>query len=160
MFAGVNFGVSSSLEIGARGPISRQHHLHFVHSTVLTAGAPLHARPTRAVAVVHDPGRGAPLAKVHFKDPYRYQVHKMTFIAAEGMYSGQFIYCGKKADLTVGNVLPLNAMPEGTIICNVESKTGDRGTLARCSGNYAIIIAHNPDTGKTRVMMSPLSTAR
>merc|ERR1719253_709527 len=44
-------------------------------------------------------------------------------------------------------------MPEGTIICNVESKTGDRGTLARCSGNYAIIIAHNPDTGKSRIRL-------
>ena len=44
-------------------------------------------------------------------------------------------------------------MPEGTIICNVESKTGDRGTLARASGNYATIIAHNPDTGKTRIRL-------
>ena len=31
----------------------------------------------------------------------------MTFLAAEGTYTGQFIYCGKKAALTVGNVLPL-----------------------------------------------------
>jgi len=103
--------------------------------------------------IVHDAGRGAPLAKVHFKDPYRYKVTKMTFIAAEGMSTGQFIYCGKKAALTVGNVLPLGSMPEGTIICSVESKTGDRGTLARCSGNYATIIAHNADTGKTRVKL-------
>jgi len=103
--------------------------------------------------IVHDAGRGAPLAKVHFKDPYRYKVQKMTFVAAEGMSTGQFIYCGKKAALTVGNVLPLASMPEGTIICSVESKTGDRGTLARCSGNYATIIAHNLDTGKSRVKL-------
>ena len=31
-------------------------------------------------------------------------------------------------------------MPEGTIICNVEEKAGDRGSLARCSGDYAIIV--------------------
>jgi large subunit ribosomal protein L8e len=93
--------------------------------------------------VVHDAGRGAPLAKVHFKDPYRYKVQKIVFVAAEGMSTGQFIYCGKKAALTVGNVLPLGAMPEGTIICSIESKTGDRGTLARASGNYGTIIAHN-----------------
>jgi large subunit ribosomal protein L8e len=67
----------------------------------------------------------------------------MVFVAAEGMSTGQFIYCGKKAALTVGNVLPLGAMPEGTIICSIESKTGDRGTLARASGNYGTIIAHN-----------------
>jgi large subunit ribosomal protein L8e len=103
--------------------------------------------------VIHDAGRGAPLARVHFRDPYRYKLQKMTFLAAEGTYTGQFIYCGKKAALTVGNVLPLGQMPEGTIICNVESKTGDRGTLARASGNYATIIAHNPDTGKTRIRL-------
>ena len=72
---------------------------------------------------------------------------------AEGISTGQFLYCGKKAALTIGNVLPLCSMPEGTIICNLESKTGDRGTIARCSGNYASIIAHNEDTGKTRVRL-------
>lgn len=44
-------------------------------------------------------------------------------------------------------------MPEGTIVCNLEEKTGDRGRLARASGNYATIIAHNPDTKKTRVKL-------
>merc|ERR1711915_1103593 len=45
--------------------------------------------------MIHDPGRGAPLAEVHFRDPYRYKTRKELFIAAEGVYSGQFIYCGK-----------------------------------------------------------------
>jgi len=103
--------------------------------------------------IIHDSGRGAPLAKVQFKDPYRYKVQRMTFVCAEGISTGQFLYCGKKAALTIGNVLPLCSMPEGTIICNLESKTGDRGTIARCSGNYASIIAHNEDTGKTRVRL-------
>jgi len=44
-------------------------------------------------------------------------------------------------------------MPEGTIICNVENKVGDRGVLARCSGDYATIITHLPDEGKTRVKL-------
>ena len=69
------------------------------------------------------------------------------------MYSGQFVYSGRKATLTIGNTLPLGEMPEGTIICNVESKMGDRGTLARCSGDYAIIVAHNPDAGITRIKL-------
>ena len=46
--------------------------------------------------IIHDPGRGAPLAKVVFRDPYRFKMRKETFIATEGMYTGQFIYCGKK----------------------------------------------------------------
>ena len=63
------------------------------------------------------------------------------------------MYCGKKAQLTVGNVLPLGLMSEGTIVCNVEEKSGDRGKLARTSGNYASVIAHNPDTKRTRVKL-------
>jgi large subunit ribosomal protein L8e len=103
--------------------------------------------------IIHDPGRGAPLAKVQFRDPYRYKLRTETFIAVEGMFTGQFVYVGKKATLTVGNVLPLASMPEGTIVCNVEQKLGDRGSLARASGNYATIIGHNHDEGKTRIKL-------
>lgn len=103
--------------------------------------------------IIHDPGRGAPLAIVHFKDPYRYKTRKELFIAPEGMYTGQFLYCGKKATLQIGNVMPVGTMPEGAIVCNLEEKTGDRGRLARASGNYATVIAHNPDTKRTRVKL-------
>ena len=103
--------------------------------------------------IIHDPGRGAPLAVVHFRDPYRYKTRKENFLAVEGMYTGQFIYCGKKATLQIGNVLPVGTMPEGTIICNIEEQHGDRGTLARTSGNYATVIGHNPETKRTRVKL-------
>ncbi|KAL1391486.1 hypothetical protein pipiens_012355 [Culex pipiens pipiens] len=103
--------------------------------------------------IIHDPGRGAPLAVVHFRDPYKFKLRKQLFIAAEGMYTGQFVYCGKRAQLQIGNVLPIGLMPEGTIVCNLEEKTGDRGKLARTSGNYASVIAHNPDTKRTRVKL-------
>merc|ERR1711893_563169 len=103
--------------------------------------------------IIHDPGRGAPLAKVVFRDPYRYKLRSETFIASEGMYTGQFVYCGKKATLQIGNVLPVGVMPEGTIVCNLEEKMGDRGGLARASGNYATVISHNPDTRRTRVKL-------
>merc|ERR1711973_294921 len=82
--------------------------------------------------IIHDPGRGAPLAVVHFRDPYRYKTRKELF---------------------VGNVMPIGQMPEGTIISNLEEKTGDRGRIARASGNYAIVIAHNLDTKRTRVKL-------
>lgn len=100
--------------------------------------------------IIHDPGRGAPLARLTFRHPFRFQHQKELFIAAEGMYTGQFIYCGKKANLVVGNVLPIRSIPEGAVVCNVEHHVGDRGTLARCSGDYAIVISHNPDNGTSR----------
>ncbi|PIO54837.1 Ribosomal Proteins L2, RNA binding domain protein [Teladorsagia circumcincta] len=46
--------------------------------------------------IIHDPGRGAPLAIIAFRDPYKYKTVKSTVVAAEGMYTGQFVYCGSK----------------------------------------------------------------
>jgi len=103
--------------------------------------------------IIHDPGRGAPLAHVVFRDPYRYRLKHETFLATEGMYTGQFVYAGKKAQLAIGNILPLNSLPEGTIVCNVEEKVGDRGSLARASGNYALVIGQNPEIQKTRLRL-------
>ncbi len=71
--------------------------------------------------IIHDPGRGAPLARVVFRDPYRYKLRKETFIATEGMYTGQFIYCGKK-----GKVQPLFC-PREVILSGIKN-----ACLARC----------------------------
>uniref|UniRef100_A0A452QV12 Large ribosomal subunit protein uL2 n=1 Tax=Ursus americanus TaxID=9643 RepID=A0A452QV12_URSAM len=120
------------------------------------SGSPARTRRSRALGpqdIIHDPGRGAPLAKVVFRDPYRFKKRTELFIAAEGIHTGQFVYCGKKAQLNIGNVLPVGTMPEGTIVCCLEEKPGDRGKLARASGNYATVISHNPETKKTRVKL-------
>ena len=51
--------------------------------------------------IIHDPGRGAPLARVSFRHPQKYRKVVETFIATEGMYTGQFVYCGKKGKLSL-----------------------------------------------------------
>ena len=116
--------------------------------------------------IIHDPGRGAPIAIVAFRNPLRFGIDKENFIAVEGLYTGQFVYSGKKAALKIGNCLPLGQMPEGTVVSNVENSPGDRGKIARASGEYATIVSHNPDNGKTRLRLPSgakkfvLSTAR
>jgi large subunit ribosomal protein L8e len=102
--------------------------------------------------LIHDPGRGAPLVKVQFRSLFKFKKISSLFLATEGMYTGQFIYCGKKAKLMIGNVLPLCSVPEGTICCNVEEKVGDRGKLARTSGNYVTVINHI-NNSKTRIRL-------
>merc|ERR1712010_423538 len=103
--------------------------------------------------IMHDPGRGAPLARVVFRDCYKFKQHTEFFIAVEGMYTGQFVYCGSKASLSVGNILPVNLMPEGTIITNVEAKMGDRGSFARASGTSAVVIGHADEGRITRIKL-------
>lgn len=49
--------------------------------------------------IIHDPGRGAPLARVAFRNTQKYKLDKELFVAAEGMYTGQFVYCGKNGVL-------------------------------------------------------------
>ncbi|XP_040947292.1 60S ribosomal protein L8-3 [Gossypium hirsutum] len=107
--------------------------------------------------VIHDPGRGAPLARVMFCHPFRYKKQKDLFVAAEGMYTGQFVYCGKKATLMVGNVLPLRSIPEGAVVCNVEHHVGDRGVFARASAELFVngeIVQRSPERQR-RVELQP-----
>ena len=103
--------------------------------------------------IIHDPGRGSPVARIQFMNAYKFGKDTELMVATEGMYTGQFIYCGKKAALTCGNVLPLRQVPEGTICCNLESARGDRGKFAKCSGDYAVVISHDEDKGLTRVRL-------
>lgn len=69
------------------------------------------------------------------------------------MYSGQFIYAGKKASLNTGNILPLKYIPEGTNICNVEKNAGDKGEFARTSGTSAVILGHSVSGHNTRIRL-------
>merc|ERR1711981_1255670 len=96
---------------------------------------------------MHDPGRGAPLAKVQFNDCNHYRKVQEFFVACEGMYVGQYIYCGAKARLATGNILPINKIPEGTTVCNVEKYAGDGGQFAKASGTFVTVI------GQSRAML-------
>merc|ERR1711957_77848 len=103
--------------------------------------------------IIHDPGRGAPLAEIVFHDPYRFGLKKELWTAVEGLHTGQFVYCGSKAQLSVGNVLPLNKMPEGTVISMCEEKALDRGRIARGSGTSCMVVGHSDDGRKTRIRL-------
>jgi len=92
------------------------------------------------VELLHDPGRGCPLALVKFEDGV-----EMLMVAPEGLAVGQRIYYGANAPVRVGNILPVGKVPEGTMVCNIEIRPGDGGKLARSSGTYATVLAHRDD---------------
>jgi len=102
--------------------------------------------------IVHESGRGSPLASVELETGETYHT-----VVPEGVYEGQQIQIGSRATVDVGNVLPLGKMPEGTMICNIELSPDDGGKMARSSGSYAMVVAHTPEgtivklpSGKTR----------
>ncbi|MFQ6064665.1 MAG: 50S ribosomal protein L2 [Candidatus Bathyarchaeia archaeon] len=90
--------------------------------------------------IVHEPGRGSPLALVQLETGETYHT-----VVPEGVYEGQSIYIGSRASVDVGNVLPLGTIPEGTLVCNVELLPDDGGKMARSSGSYAMVVAHTPE---------------
>ena len=96
--------------------------------------------------ILHDPARNAPIARVAFDNG-----EECLILVPEGTGLGQRIECGISAEVRPGNVLPLSEIPEGTPICNVESKPGDGGKLVRSTGVYGILVAH--DAGRAVVQM-------
>jgi large subunit ribosomal protein L2 len=89
------------------------------------------------VKLLHEPGRGAPLAAVRYDGEKK--LHYM--VAPEGAYVGQAIECGQDATLANGNTLMLQHIPEGTPIYNIEGSPGDGGKYVRASGLTATIIS-------------------
>ncbi|MGQ9468659.1 MAG: 50S ribosomal protein L2 [Nitrososphaerales archaeon] len=81
-------------------------------------------------------GRSAPLAQITFDDG------RVAYLPAiNGLYSGCKIEIGPEADPKPGNILPLEKIPEGTIISNIERTFGDGGKLVRASGCSAILFS-------------------
>nr|ACH70633.1 ribosomal protein L8 [Salmo salar] len=101
--------------------------------------------------IIHDPGRGAPLAKWLSVTPTDSRRGRSCLLLQRASTPDSSSTVARK--LNIGNVLPVGTMPEGTIICCLEEKPGDRGKLARASGNYATVISHNPETKKSRVKL-------
>lgn len=106
----------------------------------------------QVTGLLHDPGRGSPLALVEFETGSTYYS-----VVPEGIHEGQIIELGEKAHIDVGNVIPIGKIPEGTIVCNIELSPGDGGKLARSSGSYATVVSHTPSgtmiklpSGKTK----------
>jgi large subunit ribosomal protein L2 len=87
--------------------------------------------------LLHEVARGAPLARLSVgggEDVY--------VPAAEGMFEGQRIEIGSEVPAETGNIKSLGRIPEGTMICNIELRPGDGGTLSRSSGTYAMVVSH------------------
>jgi len=92
------------------------------------------------IDLVHERGRDAPLSKVKFEDG------SISFIPAVlGTKVGSKIQFGLEADISEGNVISVQNIPDGTIVCNVEKHFGDGGSLIKSAGTNATVFSHGPD---------------
>jgi large subunit ribosomal protein L2 len=86
--------------------------------------------------IEYDPNRSANLALIHYADgEKRYILHP------RGLRRGDVIEAGPDADIRVGNALPMEKIPLGTVIHNVELKAGKGGQMARSAGAGVQLVA-------------------
>lgn len=91
--------------------------------------------PAKVATIEYDPNRSANIALLHYADG-----EKRYIIAPKGLKVGMTVESGDNADIVVGNALPLNKIPVGRFIHNLEMKPGKGGQIARSAGAKAQII--------------------
>ncbi|MFW7432785.1 50S ribosomal protein L2 [Vagococcus carniphilus] len=87
--------------------------------------------------VEYDPNRSANIALIHYTDGV-----KAYILAPKGIKVGDLIESGENADIKIGNALPLNNIPVGTVIHNIELKPGKGGQLIRSAGTSAQVLGN------------------
>ena len=92
--------------------------------------------PGKVMTIEYDPNRSAHIALIQYEDG-----EKRYIIAPNGLKVGDTISAGKDADIKPGNALPLENIPVGTFIHNVELYPGKGAQLARSAGNMAQLMA-------------------
>ena len=91
--------------------------------------------PATEKAIEYDPNRSANIALLVYADGT-----KSYILAPKGLEVGQKVQSGKDADIKVGNALPLENIPVGTVIHNIELKPGKGGQLVRSAGTSAQLL--------------------
>ncbi len=89
----------------------------------------------KVATIEYDPNRSANIALLHYEDGV-----KTYILAPKGLEVGMTVVSGPEADIKVGNALPLENIPVGTVIHNIELKPGKGGQLIRSAGTSAQVL--------------------
>ena len=92
--------------------------------------------PARVATIEYDPNRSARIALLNYVDG-----EKRYIIAPNGLKVGDVIVSGPESDIKVGNCLPIENIPVGTVIHNIELKPEKGAQLCRAAGTSAQLMA-------------------
>lgn len=106
----------------------------------------------KVVSISYDPNRSANIALLHYKDG-----EKRYILAPLGLKTGAKILNGEKANIIVGNSLPLKKIPVGMPIHNLEMFPGKGGQIVRGAGTAALIQSKE---GKKAIVKLPSGETR
>ncbi len=96
--------------------------------------------PAKVASIEYDPNRTARIALLHYVDG-----EKRYILAPEGLKVGFKVMSGPEAEVAVGNAIPLDKIPLGSVIHNIELKKGRGGQIARSAGTFAQVVAKDGD---------------
>jgi large subunit ribosomal protein L2 len=96
--------------------------------------------PARVKSIEYDPNRSARIALLVYADG-----EKRYVIAPLGLQVGDTVMSGEEAEIRVGNALPLERIPLGTLVHNIELRAGRGGQMARSAGTSAQVLAKEGD---------------
>lgn len=99
----------------------------------------------------YDPNRSAHIALICYQDGSRAYI-----LAPKGLKAGDEVESGSSCPIRTGNALPLQSIPIGTMVHNVELKPGAGGQLARSAGAFAQLIAKIDDYATLRLRSGEL----
>jgi len=108
--------------------------------------------PAKVAAIEYDPNRTARLALLHYADG-----EKAYILWPAGLGVGDDVISSRNADIKPGNCLPLEAIPTGTVVHNIELKPRKGGQLARGAGASAQLMAKE---GKYALLRLPSGELR
>ena len=97
-----------------------------------------HGVPAKVASIEYDPNRSARIALLHYADG-----EKRYILWPDGLAVGAEVMSGDKAEVNVGNALPLRLIPLGTVIHNIELKIGKGGQMVRSAGAGAQLMARD-----------------
>lgn len=92
--------------------------------------------PAKVATIEYDPNRSANIALLNYADG-----EKRYIIAPLGITVGDVVVIGPDADIKAGNCLPIENIPVGTVIHNIELNPGRGAQLCRAAGNEAQLMA-------------------
>ncbi len=90
----------------------------------------------KVASIEYDPNRSSNIALIHYVDG-----EKRYIIAPAGLKVSDRVMSGENVEIKSGNAMPLNNIPLGSAIYNIELTRGKGGQLVRSAGAYAILTA-------------------
>jgi large subunit ribosomal protein L2 len=111
--------------------------------------------PAKVERLEYDPNRSGFIALIRYEDG-----EPAYILAPQRLAVGDTVVAGRSVDVKPGNAMPLQNVPVGTIIHNIEMKRGKGGQIARAAGTYAQLIGKDQGYAQLRLNSGELRMVR